>query len=239
MPSGSRGRRRSRAPAPGSDFDASGEPFTENVPSANSRSSSAGLEQVGGERLRLLEHLAGGLLDGDAADDQRARAVGVHAHGDDLRVAVRAARRPRTGRRASRRRSGSTRSWWPWPCGVAPETTSTLPVGSMRTVAASQPPAPYDERAEDAGRRQAAHLGERRDADAELHRVVRSGAGLLLGAQAVVVEQLLGLLGRGLVVARVVGEPRDHLVGELLVLDPVLLAQLHRVAGRARRRARP
>ena len=31
---------------------------------------------------------------------------------------------------------------WPWPCGVDPLTTWTLPVGSIRTVAASQPPAP-------------------------------------------------------------------------------------------------
>ncbi len=32
---------------------------------------------------------------------------------------------------------------WPWPWGVAPLTTWTLPVGSTRTVAASQPPAAY------------------------------------------------------------------------------------------------
>ena len=32
--------------------------------------------------------------------------------------------------------------WCPWPCGVAPDTTSTLPVGSMRICADSQPPAP-------------------------------------------------------------------------------------------------
>jgi hypothetical protein len=31
---------------------------------------------------------------------------------------------------------------WPWPCGVEPVTTWTMPVGSTRTVAASQPPAP-------------------------------------------------------------------------------------------------
>ncbi len=30
---------------------------------------------------------------------------------------------------------------WPWPWGVLPVMTSTLPVGSMRTVADSQPPA--------------------------------------------------------------------------------------------------
>ena len=32
---------------------------------------------------------------------------------------------------------------WPWPCGLVPVTTSTLPVGSMRMLAASQPPAEY------------------------------------------------------------------------------------------------
>ena len=31
---------------------------------------------------------------------------------------------------------------WPCPWGVAPVTTCTVPVGSIRTVAASQPPAP-------------------------------------------------------------------------------------------------
>ena len=33
---------------------------------------------------------------------------------------------------------------WPWPCGVEPVTTSTLPVGSIRIEADSQPPAPKD-----------------------------------------------------------------------------------------------
>ena len=32
---------------------------------------------------------------------------------------------------------------WPWPCGEVPVTTSTLPVGSRRTVQCSQPPATY------------------------------------------------------------------------------------------------
>ena len=31
---------------------------------------------------------------------------------------------------------------WPWPCGEVPVTTWTLPVGSIRTVADSHPPAP-------------------------------------------------------------------------------------------------
>jgi len=36
------------------------------------------LEQVGGDPLGLLDDLAGGLVDRDAADNQRTRAVGVH-----------------------------------------------------------------------------------------------------------------------------------------------------------------
>ena len=43
--------------------------------------------------------------------------------------------------------SESATSWlqavsWPCPCGVEPVTTSTLPVGSIRMAAFSQPPAP-------------------------------------------------------------------------------------------------
>ena len=32
---------------------------------------------------------------------------------------------------------------WPWPCGLDPVITSTLPVGSIRIAACSQPPAAY------------------------------------------------------------------------------------------------
>ncbi len=53
---------------------------------------------------------------------------------------------------------------------------------------------------------------------------------LLLAAQRVVAEQLLGLGRRGLVVARVVLQPAHRGERELLVLDPVLLAQLQRLA---------
>ncbi len=42
---------------------------------------------------------------------------------------------------------GSATIWlhavsWPWPCGQVPVTTSTLPVGSIRMLADSHPPAP-------------------------------------------------------------------------------------------------
>lgn len=51
----------------------------------------------------------------------------------------------------------------------------------------------------------------------------------LLGTQLVVVEQRERLVGRRLVVAAVVGQPRDRGVRELLVPDPVPAPQLHRV----------
>ena len=64
------------------------------------------------------------------------------------------------------------------------------------------------QRAEHPGRRQAAHLGVRRDADAELHRVLPLAPLGLLAAQLVVAEQLQRPGRRGLVVAAVVGQAR-------------------------------
>ena len=86
------------------------------------------------------------------------------------------------------------------------------------------------QRAEGARRGKTAHLGERRHADAELHRVVALAALGLFAPQPVVVEQLPRLRGGGLVVAGVVGQARDGVERELLVGDPVLGAQLERVA---------
>ena len=86
------------------------------------------------------------------------------------------------------------------------------------------------QRAEDPRRRQAAHLGERRHPDAELHGIAVFAALGLLAPQPVVVEQLPRLGGGGLVVAGVVGQPRDGVEGELLVGDPVLRAQFERIA---------
>ena len=77
--------------------------------------------------------------------------------------------------------------------------------------------------------REAAHLGERRDAEAELDPVAGVAAPLLLGAQLVVAEHGHRLLGGGLVVAGVVLQAGHRGERELLVLDPVLLADLHRV----------
>ncbi len=76
---------------------------------------------------------------------------------------------------------------------------------------------------------QAAHLGEGGEADAQLDRVVRLAAALLLGPQFVVADQLQRLLGGHLVVAAVVLEAGDRRERELLRLDPVLAAQLQRV----------
>jgi hypothetical protein len=85
------------------------------------------------------------------------------------------------------------------------------------------------QRPEDPRRRQPAHLGEGRDADAELDRVAGLAPRGLLLAQVVVAEQL-HRLGRGrLVVAAVVLEGSDRGVREFLVRDPVPLAQLQRV----------
>jgi len=85
------------------------------------------------------------------------------------------------------------------------------------------------QRAEHPGGSQPAHLGERRDADAELDPVAGGAACHLLGAQLVVAEHRLGVRRGGLVVAGVVLEPRNGGEGELLGLDPVHLTDHERV----------
>ena len=74
--------------------------------------------------------------------------------------------------------SGSAAIWlhavsWPCPCGDVPVTTSTLPVGSTRTDGVLPAAGDVRQRAQHPRRRQAAHLGEGRDADAELDGVAR------------------------------------------------------------------
>ncbi len=108
-------------------------------------------------------------------------------------------------------------------------TSSNVPVGSARIVQCSHPPATYLSAPERAGGRQAAHLGERRDPDAQLDRVAGRATLGLLRAERVVAEHLQGPRGRGLVVAGVVREPGDLRVGELVVRDPVLAAHLQRL----------
>ena len=75
-------------------------------PPLNSRSSTLGLEQVRRDRLGLLDHLVGGPDQRLATDDERARAVGVQALVARSGCRRAAPRRPRTARRAGRRRSG-------------------------------------------------------------------------------------------------------------------------------------
>ena len=188
-----------------------------------------GLEQVGGDALGLLDDLAGGLVDGDATHHQRPRAVGVHplrarpgVAGDELDVVERHAEGVRDDL-APRGVVALT---------VRGRTGHDLDLAGREHAHRGRLPATgaVGQRAQDAGRRQTAHLGEGRDADAELHDVLAVAAALLLRTQPDHVEHLLGLLGGRLVVARVVGQPRHHGVRELLVRDPVLLAQLHRVA---------
>src|ERR1019366_278586 len=91
----------------------------------------------------------------------------------------------------TRMSSNGTPSWsatiwlhavsWPCPCALDPVTTSTLPAGSILIAAAGA----VAQRAEHAGRGQAAHLGEGRDADAQLDRVITGPPQLLLLAESV------------------------------------------------------
>ena len=186
------------------------------------------LEQVRRDRLGLLDHLVGGPDQRLATDDQRPRAVGVEALGRDLGVAV-------------QHLDVLERDAEPVGDDLAERRLVALAVrggaGDDLDLAGGQHPharvlpaaGAVVERAEHPGRRQAAHLGERRDADAELDRVAGLAALLLLGPQLVVPEHLLGPRGRGLVVAGVVLHAGDRGERELVVLDPVLLADRERV----------
>ena len=82
--------------------------------------------------------------------------------------------------------------------------TVTLPVGLQRTEARSQPPPAYWSVAQHLRRRPAADLHVAGDPDAEQLAVAAAVVGLLLLAQLVVADQLLGLVHGGRVVARVV-----------------------------------
>ena len=66
----------------------SGEPFTLNAPAGVLEVVGVRLELVGGDLLGLVDHLVARHGDGDAADGQRPRAVGVEAERRDRRVAV-------------------------------------------------------------------------------------------------------------------------------------------------------
>ena len=192
-----------------------------------------GLEQARRDHLGLLDDLVARRDQGHAADRQGPRPVGVHALGRDLGVAV---QHPDVLERHAELVGDD----------LAPRRLVPLAVragsGDDLDLAGGQHPdrrvlpaaGAVGQRAEHPGRGQPAHLGEGGDADAELHRVVAGPPLLLLLAELVVAEQLLGP-GRGrLVVARVVGQAGDGGERELLVLDPVPLPQLQRVHAQVR-----
>ena len=206
----------------------SGSPRTENRPGVHSRSSAEASSRSAAITLAFSTTLSQADDQGHPADRQRPRPVGVQALGRDLGVAV-------------QHLDVLERHAELVGDDLAPRRLVPLAVragsGDDLDLAGGQHPdrrvlpaaGAVGQRAEHPGRGEAAHLGEGRDADAELDRVVAGPALLLLGAQLVVVEQLLGP-GRGrLVVARVVGQAGDGGERELLVLDPVLLPQLQRV----------
>ncbi len=165
---------------------------------------------VGGDGLGLGDDLVGGHRHRHAAHRQRAAAVGVEAERADGRVRVQHLDAVGIDAQRSATICDHVVSW-PWPCGVEPLTTWTMPVGSIRTVAASQPPAPKLSEAEHPAGRQAAHLDVGGDADAEVLGLPRVPPALLLGPQVVVADQLQRPVQRGRVVARVVGQARDRL----------------------------
>ena len=200
----------------------SGSPRTENRPGVHSRSSAEASSSPRRDHLGLLDHLVARRDQGHPADRQGPGPVGVHALGRDLGVAV---QHPDVLERHAELVGDD----------LAPRRLVPLAVragsGDHLDLAGGQHPdrrvlpaaGAVGERAEHPGRGQPAHLGEGGDADAELHRVVAGPPLLLLLAQRVVAEQLLGP-GRGrLVVARVVGQAGDGGERELLVLDPVPL----------------
>ena len=134
--------------------------------------------------LRLLDDLVARRDHGDAADGQRARPVGVHA------LAARSAVSPcSTSMSSNGTPSASATIWlhavsWPWPCGAGAGDDLDLAGGQHpdRRRAPSRPRRSASD-AEHPGRGQPAHLGEGRDADAELHRVVPARAAAACSAR--------------------------------------------------------
>ena len=121
--------------------DALAVPLTRNAPSANSRSSAVASSMCAAIGLALSITFSRRLDHRDAADDQRARAVGVHALRRGPGVAVQ--HLDVLERHAELVGDDlAPRRLVPLAVRRAPVTTSTLPVGSIRIDAASQPPAP-------------------------------------------------------------------------------------------------
>ena len=181
---------------------------------------------MGGDLLALLDDLVGGVDDRLAADRERARAVGAHAHRrlvgvavDDLDVLERHAElvddELRKGRLV--------------PLAVAVGAGHHLADAGMGEADLGALPKTdaSAERADHGRRRDAAGLDVAGEADAaELALGLRSGTAT---GKVGVVRKLQRLVEMGLVVAGVVGERHRRVVGELVRLDEVLTAQLRRI----------
>ena len=188
------------------------------------------LEQVRRDRLGLLDHLVGGPDQRLAADHQRARAVGVAALGRRPGCRRAAPRRPRT---ATPSRSATI--WlnavsWPWPCGAG--AGDDLDLAGRRASARSR--APSRRRRSRASR--APGDGARPHISVNVETPMPSWTGSpasrrrFCSARSSSYPNIsLALRGGGLVVAGVVLQPGHRGERELLVLDPVLLADLERV----------
>ncbi len=115
----------------------------------------ARLQQVRGHLPCLLHHLARSAVHRGPAHDERAGAVGVHALGAAVAVHhldVLEGHPEHIGGDLA------PAGHMTLPVRVVPVTTSTLPVGSMRMLAASQPPAAYRRSPQHPAGREPAHL---------------------------------------------------------------------------------
>ncbi len=208
--------------------DFSGSPLTVKVPSRNSRSSGEHSSWCAAIGLAFSMTRSAAFLMAWPADGERSRAVGVHAVGSPAGVAV---DHVDVLDRDAEDAAGD----------LAPGRLMALAVrrgaGDQLDLARREQPdravLPAAGRvlqsAQGSRRSQAAHLGEGRDADAQLDGIAGLATRLLLGAQLVDAEQLERPCRGRLVVAGVVGESGDRRVRELVVLDPVAGPQLHRV----------
>ena len=162
-----------------------------------------GLHQVRRDDLGLLDHLVGGPDDRLTAEHERPGAVGVQAPGGDLGVAVQhldvlERYAEPVGHDLAEGRLVAL------PVRTHPDDHLDLAGREHPDLGVLPATGAVRQLAEDPAGRQAAHLGVRRDADAELDPVAALAALLLLGPQRVVPERLLGLRRGGLVVAGVV-----------------------------------
>ena len=206
----------------------SGVPLTVKLPAVKSRSSCGGLQLVRGDLPGLVDDSVAGHVDRDATDGERARAVGVEAERADGGVGVEDV--------DVLRRHAELVGHDHRPRGLVALAVGRCAGDDLDLVGRQHPhggrlPAagPVVEGGEDARRREAAHLEVAREADAQPLGRAGHVLGLLLGADLLVIGEFGRLLGRGEVVAGVVDQAAEGGVRELLGLDEVALAQLHRV----------